>query len=180
MIHFERSFDYPLIRAILTVPAIWRHISDDGSPAPADYQPIESELLWYVLVWDEKELLGLWMFHPHNTVCWEVHTALLPNAWGERARQAARQMTDWIWAHTPCCRIITNVPETERIALKFALAAGMEEYGRNPRSFLKDGRLLDQILLGISKPTEMPRAEVSSPVAALARAEEGDESCQPL
>lgn len=156
MIHFERSTDYALIREILTQPSIWPYISDDFSPAAADYRPIESEAIWYVLAWDDLELLGLWMFHPHNGVCWEVHTALLPDAWGERARRAAVAMAEWIWEHTPCRRIITNVPEDNRLAFRFAIAAGMEVYGKNEASFQKDGKLIDQICLGISRPREMP------------------------
>jgi len=87
MIRFERSTDYALIRSIITTPAVFRHLTDDNSPSAEDYQPIEHEAIWYVIVRDsycgDEELLGLWMFHPLNSICWEVHTALLPNAWGE-------------------------------------------------------------------------------------------------
>jgi RimJ/RimL family protein N-acetyltransferase len=179
VIHFERSFDYELIRRILTHERIWPHISDDGSPPAGEYRPFESELIWYVVVRDiypdagPEEILGLWMFTPHNAVCWEVHTALLPEAWGGRAHQAAQLMADWIWRNTPCRRIVTNVPENNRLALRFAQAVGMEVYGCNEKSFLKGGKLLDQILLGISKPAEMPRIDDGSPLAAMVTGEEG-------
>jgi RimJ/RimL family protein N-acetyltransferase len=109
-----------------------------------------------VLAWDNgKELLGLWMFHPQNAVCWEVHTCLLPNAWGERAHIAARALPEWIWQHTPCRRIVTHVPENNRLALRFALKAGMTIFGCNKASYLKHGRLCDQLCLGLSKPEEV-------------------------
>jgi RimJ/RimL family protein N-acetyltransferase len=155
MIHFERSFDYELIRQILTHPKIYDHISDDGSPAREEYQPIEHEAIWYVIVRDVREegedLLGLWMFTPQNAVCWEVHTALLPCAWGPAGQRAARLLPEWIWANTPCRRIVTNVPETNRLALHFAAKAGMKVYGVNRQSWMKDGVLCDQICLGLSK-----------------------------
>jgi hypothetical protein len=44
------------------------------------------------------------------------------------------------------------VPAHNRLALAFAEAAGMKVYGRNHASFLKNGELLDQICLGLSKP----------------------------
>ena len=97
------------------------------------------------------------MLHPHNAICWEIHTCLLPNAWGERGRRAARLLPEWIWQHTPCRRIITNVPDNNRLALRFALAAGMTEIGVNAASFLKNGKLRDQTLLGIS-PQSRPEA----------------------
>ena len=157
MIRFERSVDYELIRKIITHLSVYKHLTDDLSPAAEDYEPIQHDSMWYVIVRDtldqeHSELLGLWMFHPVNGICWEVHTALLPNAWGPRGRKAARLMAQWIWDHTPCRRIVTNVPENNRLALAFALAAGMQVYGENRASFLKDGKLIDLICLGISKP----------------------------
>jgi RimJ/RimL family protein N-acetyltransferase len=168
VIHFERSLDYELIRRILTHERIWPHISDDGSPPADQYRPMESELIWYVIVRDiypdagPEEILGLWMFTPHNAVCWEVHTALLPEAWGGRAHQAARLMADWIWRNTPCRRLITNVPTTNRLALHFAVKSGMHIFGVNPASYLKHGTLCDQVMLGISKSDKPPFVEAET------------------
>lgn len=152
MIYFERSTDYALICQVLTHEKIWPHISDDGSPAREDYRPVEHEAIWYVIVRDQDEVLGLWTFVPQNAVCWEVHTALLPAAWGERGQNAARLLPEWIWENTPCRRIVTNVPETNRLALHFAAKAGMKVYGVNPQSWMKNGALCDQICLGLSAP----------------------------
>ena len=173
MITFERSFDYELIRSILTHPRIYPHIADDGSPPREEYRPIESEAIWYVVVRDCEEVLGLWMLHPLNTITYEIHTALLPNAWGSRSIQAALELPDWIWEHTPCRRIITNVPSANRLALRFALAAGMTIYGVNPGSYLKNGVLCDQTCLGLSKPEEMPLTEAEMPQDAISAVEKG-------
>lgn len=155
MITFERCFDVETIRSILTHSRIYPKISDDSSPPASDYKPVPPDLVWYVLArdvfWDgNADTLGLWMFVPQNGVCWEVHTALLPCAWGEPGLEAARALPDWIWTHTPCRRIVTNVPGNNRLALHFALHAGMHVYGINESSYQKDGRLWDQVCLGIS------------------------------
>jgi RimJ/RimL family protein N-acetyltransferase len=173
MIHIERSTDYALIRGIMTHPAIYQHLTDDASPAAEDFRPIENDGLWYLVAWEGNELLGLWMLVPHNAVCWEIHTALLPDAWGTQARRAAVVMLDWVWRNTPCRRIVTNVPADNRLAFHFALEAGMEPYGTNEASFLKNGRLFDQICLGISRPRELPITVDCSPVVASAAPEEG-------
>ena len=165
MIRIERSFDYDLIRGILTHSSVWHDISDDLSPSPAEYRPIESEAIWYAVVWDGNELLGLWMLCPQNGVCWEIHTALLPHARGARAYQAASLMKAWIWENTPCRRLITNVPVDNKPAYVFAVAAGMEPYGTNEDSFLKGGRLIDQICLGISRPSDMPLFQAAEDAA---------------
>jgi len=155
VISFERSVDYDLIRKILTHEKIWPFISDDFSPSVEQFQPDRHPLIWYVVARDEdenNELLGLWMFHPQNMVCWEVHTALLPSCWGARARKAALALPYWIFHNTSCRRIVTNVPDTNRLALHFAMDAGMKIYGVNDASYRKNGRLLDQVCLGISAP----------------------------
>jgi RimJ/RimL family protein N-acetyltransferase len=173
MIHIERSKDYALIREIMTHPGVYRHLTDDFSPRAVEFHPLESEALWYLVVWDGNELLGLWMLHPQNGICWEIHTALLPDAWGDKGHRAAKVALEWIWTHTPCRRIVTNVPEDNRLAFRFALAAGMTAYGVNRASFQKNGRLLDQACLGISRPREMPLFDAAEPVAASAGEKEG-------
>jgi hypothetical protein len=141
-----------LVREILTHPKIFPWITDDGSPARSEYQPPDHPAIWYVLVFDGEELLGLWMFVPENCATLKVHTCLLPGHGFHRARRAARLMAQWIWDHTTCQRIITDVPRFNRAAAAFARAAGMTEFGTNFRSFLKQGTLHDQILLGMSRP----------------------------
>lgn len=181
MILLERSTDWPLIQQIVTHPKVYPQVSDDYSPRPEEWEPVQSGDLWYVLVRDltsvpspyrsgsaaaqirggpgsplhkdRGEILGLWMLHPHLRSCWEIHTCLLPNAYGSRARQAVQALIPWGWEHLPeCVRVITQVPQYNRIALLFAIQAGMEQYGINPKSYLKGGKLHDMILLGISRP----------------------------
>lgn len=188
MITFERSTDYELIRAIITHPKLWPYISDDNSPAREDYRPIESESVWYVVARTRDAevgayVLGMWVFHPLNSICWEVHTCVLPRAWGHVGLEAARQLPEWIWENTPCRRIVTNVPSTNRLALQFALRAGMTIFGCNRASFLKDGKLCDQVCLGISPPYEeaIRKAELVGGlyVAAHAPASPGERSAGP-
>ena len=157
---FERTRDLELVRKILVIPRIWRWVTDDGAPELEDFTPAQAaEHTWYVIVWDVAELLGLFIFHPHNSVTWEVHTCLLPKSWGERAQQAAVGVQAWMWSQTDWQRIVTTVPANNRLALRFARRAGMVEYGINPKSWLKDGELHDQHLLGISRPTTQQAAK---------------------
>jgi hypothetical protein len=161
MIELIRSQDYELIRRIMTHPRVYPHISDDGSPAVEQYRPIENDALWYVILRDVKpadevETLGLWLFVPENSVCWQVHTCLLPDAWGPQGRAAAKVLQEWIWTRTPCRRIVTVIPELNKLAVWFAFEAGMIPYGFNPHSFLKNGELWGQVLMGVSKQEGKP------------------------
>jgi RimJ/RimL family protein N-acetyltransferase len=151
---FERSRDWDLIKSIVTHPKVYPHVSDDFSPSPGFWEPIESEQVWYVTVRDGCELLGLWAFIPENHICWKVHTCLLPIAYGQRAARAAKEMARWVWENTPCLRLITDVPAYNLLAHRFAERAGMVEFGVNPASYQKNGVLYDQIMLGMSRPEE--------------------------
>lgn len=59
-------------------------------------------------------------------------------------------LPEWVWEHIPCRRIIVNVPACNRLALAYMKRIGFEEFGINQASFLKNGRIYDQICLGIS------------------------------
>ncbi len=148
---FERTQDLVLVREVLTHPRIYRAMTDDSCPPREQYEPLEHPAVWYVRVREADELLGLFVFVPQTGICFEVHTCLLPEAWGEKAREACRGVREWMWRNSPCRRIVTSVPAYNRLALKLSLDAGLEQYGVNPRAFQKGGKLWDVHLLGISK-----------------------------
>jgi hypothetical protein len=150
---FERSTDYALIRSIMTHPDVWDAISDDHCPAVEVWSPVESELAMYMVVRDGSEVLGLWMLVPESAIVVQIHTCLLPTCGVTRGRQAAKEMARWIWTNTPFVRIVTSVPEFNRAASIFAIAAGMKPYGNNPQSYEKGGILWDQHLMGMSRPS---------------------------
>ncbi len=148
---FLPTCDLELVRRVLTHPRIYPRITDDGSPPPEEFQPSDHPAVTYLVAYQGEELLGLYVLVPHNAVCWEVHVAMLPSAWG-RARAATRAMVAWVWQHTRCRRLIASVPVSNRLALALGFAAGARAWGRNEKSFLRGGRLIDQITLGLSRP----------------------------
>ncbi len=150
---FERSIDYLLIREIQTADErSYEAHRDDFAPSLAEYEPNRHPAIWYVIAReDQGTLLGLFVFVPLNTVCYEVHNCLLRRSWGPRAAEAGRGVLDWMFANSPARRIVGATPADLRLAVAFAKRCGMVEYGRNPRSFQRGGELRDLILMGISK-----------------------------
>ena len=152
---FRESREWEVIKAIVTHPKVYPAVSDDFSPPAEKWEPIQANVAHYLLVWDQGELLGLWAFYERSPITWEVHTCLLPLSYGKRAQEAASEMATWIWVNTRCLRLVTEVPDYNRLALRFARAAGMVEYGFNEKSYMKNGHLCGIHLLGMSKPEEM-------------------------
>ncbi len=143
--------DLELIAATITHPRVWPSVSDDSSPLPESFAPAVSDSIIYLGAFAANIFHGLFMLHAHNAICWEVHTCLLPSAWGKSSVLFARDCIDWAFAETSCIRLITNVPAGNALALRLAKSVGMQQFGINPKSFLKNGIALDQYMLGISK-----------------------------
>lgn len=150
-VRVEQINDKALIVAALRHPRIYPHVSDDGCPDAMGLDIVPMPGAFFLGAFDEAEYLGCFFVQRHNFVLYEVHTCLMPNAWGARSRLATKACADWLFGCTPCVRIITTVPVGNALALRLAHQSGMVEYGRNPRSMLKGGELVDTVMLGMSK-----------------------------
>ena len=145
----EPTKDWELVKRIVTDRSIYHRVSDDHSPKAETWKP--SEAMYYLLVKQGVDILGLFALAQENGVCYKVHTCLLPHAYGEKATAAAKELIDWVFKNLECERLITEVPDFNRLAVKFAERSGMTKFGYNPKSYLKDGKLQGLTLFGISK-----------------------------
>ena len=149
MIRIERTNDIEYIKQCVTHPKIWDYSTDDGSVEKDKYVPPIADAIYWLLVVEDIPF-GVFLLYPHNSICYEVHTCLLPDIWG-RSVECTLAGINWVWENTPCRRIITNVPKYNRLAKRLAERSGFVQFGINPKSYLKNGSLHDQFMLGISK-----------------------------
>jgi hypothetical protein len=147
-----RSRDYAAIRALVTDPAIFPHVIDDSITKPAEWKPIESEMVVHLLARDRAGLFGFGVFIPDTWACWRAHLGFLPRSYGELAIASFKEMLDWIWQNTRAERIVGEIVSDNRRAIQFATRAGFTPYGVNVKSKRRGGELRDQVCLGISKP----------------------------
>lgn len=146
--HFAFTRDLDLIRPAVCHERIYDRTTDDLSP-PRD-QAVMPEICLYGTVWQGEEYGGVFGLVPHNSVLAELHTALLPCMWGDAA-EIGRHFIAWVFETTQFRRLIGAIPEFNRLALRMAKLSGMTEYGVNPASFLKHGKLHSLIMVGVSK-----------------------------
>ena len=150
--HFERTTDYELVRQILTHPRMFPHMGDDFMCPVEEYQVPTDPRIWYVLASDEWRAIGLFCFIPENEICWQAHVAMLRKVPPALTHRAGKEIIEWLWRNTPCRRLIASVPASNPAAVKFGIQAmGLIRYGVNRRSFMKNGILRDQILMGRSR-----------------------------
>jgi RimJ/RimL family protein N-acetyltransferase len=60
-------------------------------------------------------------------------------------------LLDWLFANTPCQKLIAFIPEKNQKMLALALKSGLKKEGFIENSFLSGGVLHGQNLLGITK-----------------------------
>lgn len=150
MIQIKPLDNKELILSTLRNKHIYKHLTDDSCPQNPDSFCIVSDLLLYLGVYQDDEYMGLFVIHRHNYILYEVHTCLLPVAWGSSV-DYAKSCISWMFQNTDCKRLITNVPDGNTLAIRLAQKSGMDIFGYNPSSFLKNGQLIGQTILGVSK-----------------------------
>lgn len=136
------------VRSILHHPSVVEAFLDDFTPR--DFEPAWGPQVRYLGLSKDGWLAGLFVFIERSPVLWEVHTAMLPKL-RPYAGIASKKALRWLWSETTCRRLYTQIPEDNAAAIRFAEAIGFKEYGRNPKSWQRRGRLLDIVQLGISK-----------------------------
>jgi len=142
--------DLEMVDAILRHPSIYKMISDDGSPESNGYSArnyLESEHIYYLLIGDS----ALFMLHPLNSVCYQVHASVLPEGRGAAAVTACMSGVRWMWENSPAQKIIGIFPESNRKAYALCKRVGMVVEGLLAKSYQKHGKLIDQVIMGLCR-----------------------------
>ena len=135
------------VKSVMTHPKLARMTAEDGL---TDFEPPQHESILYLTPIVDVPI-GVFMVFPTTSVCFEVHTNILPEYWGPMALVAAKSLITWVFSNTECQKLVTRVPAFNRLAYKLAVRAGMRPEGVNTKSFRKHGTLFDQHMLGIQK-----------------------------
>lgn len=140
--------DLDFIKSVMTNEAVWPHISDDMCGSRLEFEPDSSHL--YLAVDDGGERMGFFAIRAVNSICCEIHTVMLPAAWGKTLKYTSA-VIEWIFSETIFLKIVSFVPETNKKALKLALKSGLQIEGFLSSSFIKSGNLIGQHVLSINK-----------------------------
>lgn len=136
--------DYEFIKSVVCDPKIWPFVSDDYCNL-SEFEPDAGHL--YLEVFDH-ERMGFFAIRPVNSIVFEIHTTMLPKAWG-KTLQYTKEVLEWIFENTNCQQVITFIPENNVKALKLAEKSGLTQKGFIENSWLKDGQLFGQYIFGI-------------------------------
>jgi len=143
----ERTFDLDVINAVLKHSSVECKIGDDQSQG-TEY-PLH-ENIYYLSVWGEF-LAGMFVVFPLNGVTCDAHSAILPSYYGKKAIIAGKLAIDWVFENTHFLKITGKTPTSNPLAVKYSKAIGFRTEGLSKASYMKNGKLIDQVYFGLER-----------------------------
>lgn len=144
-----RIYDHELITSIMTRPDIWEDIAEDGQ-IESDFCPQVDDECW-LLMSDGVDVVGLYNVHARNVITAEIHAHVLPEYRQAHSINTGRAALDWIIKNTTYQKIVANIPIIFENVKKFTCGFGFQVEGINRASYLKNGEIVDQYMLGITR-----------------------------
>lgn len=137
------STDYDAIKKIFSDESVFDLLTDDNTPR--DFEVPQG--VGYLLS-DERD--GVVMLVPRNSVEVECHICVLPSA-KHKAYYYGERSLAYLFKETNCQKATAMIPEHNKQVYKYCMKLGFKQEGVNRKSFLKNGKLQDQNLVGLTK-----------------------------
>jgi len=131
------------VSKIMNHPKVYRWLGDDCSPLM--YEPEDKGIY---LIDDTKS--GVVRLDHINGICCQVHIALTPNMWG-KGIEFGKRCIEWAITNTRYIKAIVMIPTYNRLTISLVKKCGFTQEGLIRKSFLKDWKLYDQVIFGITK-----------------------------
>ena len=137
---------------IMQHPEIYPYITDDH--ADPDHTElgafiVQNRQIWMVQPSEHVLLMAV----PITLTMYEIHTMIEPEGRGIQAVYDVRKAAKWFFENggNDGQKVYTLIPELNKAARIFAKKVGMIKQGVLTKSFLKNGKLHDQLILGLEK-----------------------------
>ena len=141
----KSSIDKEAIKKVFNNKKIFKRISDDCYPC--EYEPTTDKRFIYLL--DDTES-GVVKLEQMNGICCQSHIALLPVMWG-KGIEFVEESIRWVMQNTVYVKTITMIPVFNRLTIKLVKNCGFHQEGLIKKSFLKNWKLHDQAIFGLTK-----------------------------
>lgn len=137
---------------MLVMTEVWDFLTDDSDLRIENYQPtLHDDSRWYIISHNGQVAGAFWMRRV-NAVTWEAHANVRPKFWGNKSGTAMCQLAlDEMIRDTGAKKIISLIPDSSPAVQRMAEAIGFKREGVQKKSWLKNGKLYDQIHYGITR-----------------------------
>lgn len=142
--------DCEIANQIMHHPEVYPYMCDDfADPSHTQLGTFFLQIsnVWLVQVDEHILLLAVPRTH---TIC-ECHIMIKPEGRTAQAVKKVKEAAFWFFNESKYEKLIGHVPFCNKRAMIFALLVGMSLEGVCKKSFKKNGKLLDQWILGLEK-----------------------------
>ena len=140
--------DIDFVDMFLNDPEIYKYITDDSTNGRVDALRLFKDESVYVLSPDPN---SLFIFHPMSYIIYQGHMQCKKTDNGEQSWILANEAIEWMFSNTECKKIIGFTPTYCQPAVQLALKCGFEIEGYLTKSIMKNKRLCDQVITGLTK-----------------------------
>lgn len=151
----NRTFDKEALIKIFNHPMVYGWISDGKSPG--FHEPSINPSIIYLV--DDLERVVV-QISPLNGISCDVHVAALPEIWGS-VDKFVKEAINWGFQNTRYMKAVAMIPSYNKRVLGLAERVGFLREGVLTKSFLKNWKLHDQIILGLCKEDVLWRQQQS-------------------
>ena len=145
-----RTYDAALITDLMTRDDIWATIAEDGQKKE-EFEPNVLDECWLEMKAGET-LVGVYNLHTHNGITVQIHAHVLPEHRKKNSRATGIESLRWIYDNAPVYKkVIAEIPFCFENVKNFAESIGYQLEGVNRLSYLKNGVIVDQWRMGITR-----------------------------
>ena len=150
MISLKRADTAAEVEVILKDPEIFARIAEDGVIAESYEIPMNQYC--YMMVMDDDRVIGVWIIHPFNSSTLDIHCNILKEH-RRHGKEAGRLILKWFKDQCPknYVKLNAEIPMVYPEVYHFTKSFGFKDEGINRLSILKQGELVDQWRLGITR-----------------------------
>jgi RimJ/RimL family protein N-acetyltransferase len=144
-----RVFDPEVVKSILLRPEIVATIAEEGCD---DFEPDMERNIWLLMKSGDTEV-GVYQIERINGITAQIHANVLPEHRKPHSKATGRAALNWVMHNLPDIhKIIAVIPTLYPNVRDFTMSFGFVVEGVNRQSYLKDGAIHDQWILGITRP----------------------------
>ena len=146
--------DLDFINTVSKYQDNYKHLIDDGSPSIDEYsaeEMLSDKRVFYLKATTGDEDIGYFLLVPINCITYDSHVCILPEHKGKKAIGVGKEAIEWMFNNTKCRKIISYIATNKRNVYAYAKSVGFEMEGFCKKSFMYNGKIYDQSLMGINK-----------------------------
>jgi len=150
MILLRKAENIEEVEAILKDPEIFGRVAEDGH----DLESFEIDMSsnCFMLIEKDSKIIGVWCIYPVNKTTLNIHCNILKEH-REHGKESGRLILKWFAEESPeqYQKLNAEIPVIYTAVYHFTKNFGFQDEGINRKSISKEGQLVDQYRLGITR-----------------------------